>query len=102
MSTREPATPVIEVDDTVTVAGESGLWVIEQVIDGGRRYEAALVTTSTGPACKTTRVTIATFNGDRVTFVRKGNATDDACNELFAYLDRQDQARTHLSERTPR
>lgn len=87
MSGDAPAAPVIEVDDTVTVDGETGHWVIEEVIDGGRRYEASHTTNSRGPACRTTRVTIATFDAERVRFVRKGNETDDACNELFAYLD---------------
>lgn len=89
MSDTAPAAPVIEVNDTVTVEGEPGQWVIEEVIDGGRRYEASLTTSSSGPSCKTTHVTITTFAGERVRFVRKGNAVDDACEELFAYLDRQ-------------
>lgn len=87
MTAEAPAVPVIEVDDTVTVEGEPGQWVIEEILDGGRRYEATHTTSASGPQCKTTRVTLATFDARRVTFVRKGNEIDDECNELFAYLD---------------
>lgn len=91
MSGDAPAVPVIEVDDTVTVDGK-GVWVVETVYDGGRRYEVSETTNSRGPMCKTTHVTIVTVDGERVAFVRKGNQVDDDCRELFAYLDRKNGA----------
>lgn len=80
--------PVIEVNDTVTVDGQ-GLWTVETIVDGGRRYEVSTGSTTTGPQCKTTHVTFVTVDAERVRFVRKGNATDDAIAELDKILGGQ-------------
>lgn len=77
----------IEVGDTVRLEGRRGRGVVEALKPG--KVTISYMWRPRGGGYHDRGVSVGDYAASRVVLVRKGNADQDACDELFADMDRR-------------